>query len=285
MDITVIVPVYKGQKYINPIQEMVEKNILYAKDNGQPLSVELLFVNDFPADPIVVDKRGDNYRIETFFNPKNCGIHQTRVNGLKKATGNYILFLDQDDTITSNCLYSQYMSIGENDIVIGNGYRKVNDCYRKIYKSTKKQKLSCKEIIYLKAANQIVSPGHCLIRKEAIPSEWCNNCMTDNGSDDLLLWLIMFEKGKKFCVNHECVYKHVDTGINFSDNINAMFQSSENLISIAEKNQLLQEKSISLYKRRIKYLKNMQNASILKKISLTISNLDICLMKAYAYYR
>ena len=285
MDISVIVPLYKGQKYIIPIQKMVTQNIEFANEQGCSIGAELLFVNDYPEQDIISDFKDGGYEVGVITNAVNSGIHQTRVNGLRRAKGDYILFLDQDDEITPNCLYSQFKAIGDNDIVVGNGYRGINGNYRKIYRSEKKQKLSSKEKIFLKAANQIVSPGHCLIRKSAIPSAWYDNIMKDNGGDDLFLWLLMFENGKKFCINNDCVYKHVDTGENLSSNLDAMYRSSDNLIKMAEETGVLKEESVAIYKRRIKYLKAMNKKSGIGKIVASLLNLDICIAKTYAYFR
>lgn len=149
----------------------------------------------------------------------------------------------------------------------------------------KKQLLSCKEAVYLKAANQIVSPGHCLIRRSAIPSTWYNNIMHDNGGDDLFLWLLMFENNKKFCINQDCVYKHVDTGINLSSDLAAMYRSADNLIKLSEESRALNAQSIALYKRRIEFLKAVHNAPTINKILIYIENMDICIAKLYAYFR
>lgn len=284
MDITVIVPVFKGQRFIAPIQRMILENVEYLKAQGHPLRIELLFVNDYPKEDIIIEPMTESFDVILITNEANSGIHQTRVNGLKNAKGEFVLFLDQDDEIAQNCLYSQYLAVGNNDIVVGNGYRGINGKYRKIYRDIKKQQLACKEKFFLKAANQIVSPGHCLIRKSAIPLAWYTNIMKVNGCDDLYLWLLMFENDKKFCINHDCIYKHVDTGVNLSSDLNAMYMSADNLIKIAEESKTLNVKSIAIYKRRISYLKSMQTKSIARKVIACIKNMDICLSKLYAYY-
>ena len=285
MDISVIVPVYKGQKYIAIIQRMVSQNVEFASRQGHSLEVELLFVNDYPDEKLVLGEIDNKYKVAVIANERNEGIHQSRVNGLKKARGTYILFLDQDDEITPNCLCSQFMAIGNHDVVVGNGYRGIKGKYRKIYRSENKQQLSCKEIVFLKAANQIVSPGHCLIRKSAIPTEWYDNIIIDNGGDDLFLWLLMFENNRTFCINNDCVYKHVETGVNLSGDLGAMYRSSDNLIRIAKESGVLNTQSISIYKRRIDFLKAIQNASSVKRLLICIRNADICIAKIYAYFR
>lgn len=286
MDISVIVPIYKGQKYVDLIIQMVGENISYAAEKGRHLNVELLYVNDHPSEPLEIKTNDvDDFTVIHLENNKNSGIHQTRVNGLLRAKGEYILFLDQDDKIFPCCLYSQYSAICNNDIVVGNGYRGKNGRYQKIYRSIRKQQLSCKEGIFLRAANQIVSPGHCLIRKDAIPTAWCENIMTDNGGDDLFLWLLMFAENKKFCVNPECVYQHIETGINLSNDLVIMYKSSDNMIAISKKSKVIDKRKIDIYSRRIRFLKKLQTSSGSKKIWVYICNLDICFAKIYAYYR
>ena len=286
MDISVIVPIYKGQKYVDPIIQMVGENISYAAEKGKHLNVELLYVNDYPSEPLEINSNDvDDFTVIHLENNKNSGIHQTRVNGLLRAKGEYILFLDQDDKIFPCCLYSQYSAIYNNDIVVGNGYRGKKGRYQKIYRSIRKQQLSCKEGIFLRAANQIVSPGHCLIRKNAIPTAWCENIMTDNGVDDFFLWLLMFAENKKFCINPECVYQHVETGINLSNDLDAMYKSSDNLISIAKRSRKIDKKKIELYQRRIELLRKLQTGSKPTKVMACLCNLDICLAKVYAYYK
>ena len=122
MDISIIVPIYKGNKYISPIMEMTKKNINYLNAQGKTLDIELILVNDYPETPIFLERIDAGFNVIVIENETNVGIHQSRVNGLKMANGQYVLFLDQDDEIFDNCLYSQYMKIFDYDMVIGNGY-------------------------------------------------------------------------------------------------------------------------------------------------------------------
>lgn len=285
MDISVIVPLYKGSQYVVPIQKMVLLNEEFARKKGIILSVELIFVNDYPEDCISVNDSNKSFESILITNSVNSGIHQSRVNGLKIASGKYIIFLDQDDEIPENCFWSQYTAIKDRDIVVGNGYRGRNGEYRKIYRNISKQKLCCNERVFLNASNQIVSPGHCLIKKTAIPEEWLKYIMKENGADDLFLWLLMLEQKKEFCINHDCVYKHVDTGINLSSNLDAMYKSSDELCRIVDQSGVLKRKSIQIYRRRICFLKSMKKATALKKVIVMVRNADICLAKIYAYYR
>ena len=124
-DISVIIPYYQGQKYLQDLLSMMERNAgILRAEAGREL--EVLLVNDSPWEKLEeqIPQRDTmiSYRLRVLTNPENGGIHATRVNGLKAAEGEFIQFLDQDDRITDRCLLSQYMAIGDADFVIGNGY-------------------------------------------------------------------------------------------------------------------------------------------------------------------
>lgn len=54
------------------------------------------------------------------YNPQNLGIHKSRVNGINLAHGDYILLLDQDDSITDDYLKEQLNAIESADISVCN---------------------------------------------------------------------------------------------------------------------------------------------------------------------
>ena len=287
MKVSVIIPIYKGNKYINGLIRMISRNMDYIRSHGDSIDIDLVLVNDFPDIPLKAEEleKSHDFNILTADNCKNQGIHQTRVNGLKIASGEYILMLDQDDEIPDNCIGSQCAAIGTADIVVGNGYKMIDGKKKLIYKTDKKHSLCKNEKIYLLAANQKVSPGHCLIKKDAIPKEWYEFVVNDNGGDDLFLWLLMFEKKCSFVINRDCVYTHIDTGQNLSLDLEKMYKSSDNVIELCRKSGAVDEKTVCAYERRIRYLREMQSDSKIKKISACIRNIDICFYKLYAYYR
>lgn len=286
MDISIIVPIYQGERYMDSIVRMVEENYKYSLSKGLRLQIQLIFVNDYPNKAIDNHLESSTLSIEIHNNKNNCGIHKTRVMGLKKALGTYVLFLDQDDEIYKHFCFSQLKAIQDADIVIGNGYRWIQGKYREIYKNINKQKLATKEVFFLKAANQIVSPGHCMIKRNSIPKEWCDYIITKNGGDDMFLWLLMFEKKMKFQINPELIYKHVNTGINVSNDIPGMLDSADNVILMSKRCQIIDEKPIKQYQKRIDFLRKM-NSKVdgLQKIVLVLKNLDICIFKFAAFYR
>ena len=107
MDVSVIIPIYKGNGYIESLLNKIEKN--YQESQKE---IEVIFVNDYPDEEIIVGSQHD-FPIRIINNEMNQGIHQTRINGLKKAIGKYILFLDQDDEISDFFIKSQLEHIGD----------------------------------------------------------------------------------------------------------------------------------------------------------------------------
>ena len=81
------------------------------------------------------------FKIEVINNKVNQGIHQTRINGLKKALGKYILFLDQDDEISDFFIKSQLEHIGDADLCIANGIMESENGKCLIYKNQMLSKL------------------------------------------------------------------------------------------------------------------------------------------------
>lgn len=287
MKISIIVPIYKGNHYIDGILTMIENNVQDICISKQNIAIDLLLINDSPDLPIKNErlKQKLGFEVQVICNKRNYGIHGSRVQGLKKAKGDYILFLDQDDKISNDWISRQLESIGSADVCIGNGYKVYSNNKKIIYKNIKKQKLVTKEEIYLKAACQIVSPGQCLIRREAIPQEWLDNIISINGSDDIFLWILMFEQRRIFTINTAQIYEHIDTGRNVSNDSQAMIESAYNAISLLKKCGNVSEKNIKSYEKRIKFMEQSLQTKGIGKLVVYIKNLDICAWKVYAHYR
>lgn len=223
MDISVITPFYKGNAYMEGLFRCVRQNALAAPE----LKIELLLINDSPNCPIEYEQAWvHGFHLRILNNPENVGIHRARVNGLAQAQGTFIQFLDQDDLLADNCFSTQFPLAQNTDVVIANGFDQNPKTYGPIYKSTAHQQHATHARFYFSVGNQIVSPGQCLIRKDAIPSQWCDAFIQRNGSDDLLLWLLMFAEDRRFTVNPLLLYTHVDTGINVSADDRKILSSS-----------------------------------------------------------
>ena len=180
--ISVVIPFYCGNSYLETMAEQLKKNINNFKSDLKNVEVEVILVNDSPWSTIDESKLSaikQSYKIVV--NKKNSGIHQSRVNGINIASCDYILLLDQDDKISENYFESQYeKAMKENaDLIIANGVRKIGDKKHPIFKNIRWHKDATTLAPYVAIGNVIASPGQCLIRKNAVPVFWLKNILSD----------------------------------------------------------------------------------------------------------
>lgn len=249
MKISVVVPYYKGGRHIKKLLVMLQKNYYELSDICE---MEVIIVNDSPWEEISINIVEYPFKVKQINNEKNEGIHKTRVNGLRHTTGDYICFLDQDDTIESNTFQSQVSHIGEYDYVVCNGYYEYSDGKKMpIYANSSHQKC-CLNLDFLYGYdNPIISPGQVLLKKSAIPNEWMKYSFVNNGADDYYLWLLLLEKNIKGTINPDMLYTHEFTGNNTSLNIEKMLQSNMELVSLLEGK--VDKKRLNKIKRRTLY--------------------------------
>jgi len=97
--VTIIMPVYKTEQYI---EEAIQSVLKQSYKN-----IELLCVNDATPDAAfeICKKYQEKYSwIRLIENNNNRGVEYTRNHGLDVMTGEYVLFLDSDDTISGDML-------------------------------------------------------------------------------------------------------------------------------------------------------------------------------------
>lgn len=238
MDISIIIPLYKGQKYIERLMQMISANYLYM-DMYRECKLEVIFVNDFPDQAIEIQEK--IFSVKVYSNSSNQGIHQTRVNGIEQARGNYVIMFDQDDLIRDNYLYSQWSKIRESkaDFCVCKGW---SSRFRTIG-NQKEYAVRINDLEhYFTMGNPIMSPGQVIIRRESIPEEWKENILNKNGADDCFLWtLILLHKGR-FVVNEDFLYYHTPERTSDSISSNAMTDSLIEMIEILKGLDYLSEK-------------------------------------------
>ena len=96
--VSVIIPIYKGNSFISHLAYMLEEN-WKSVNKIEPVSIEMVLVNDFPDEKLEIkDRLMENISWIEVTNKQNSGIHFSRAQGLLHSSGDYVLFLDQDDT-------------------------------------------------------------------------------------------------------------------------------------------------------------------------------------------
>lgn len=101
MLLTVIIPVFNTGVFLRYLLDELLFQVTEIKD-----LVEIIVVNDGSTDDSLEILREFELKISNFkiINQKNKGVSVARNNGIKKASGEYIYFLDSDDCITHNTI-------------------------------------------------------------------------------------------------------------------------------------------------------------------------------------
>lgn len=101
--ITIIVPVYNVELYIRECFDSIAAQTykggiecIFVDDCGQDNSVAIL-------EQMIADYKG-KIQFSLIHHEKNKGLSGARNTGIRHATGDYLYFLDSDDTITPDCI-------------------------------------------------------------------------------------------------------------------------------------------------------------------------------------
>ena len=275
---SVITAFYKGNQYLQSLFDIASKNKETFDKHNIEAFVELILVNDSPDYIVETPPFPDNVTVKVLQHEKNAGIHQARITGLENSSGDYIVFLDQDDFLESNGLYLEYMAIADADadVVVANAYIECeNGDKKRQYKSRGQFANALILSPYVKAHNQIASPGHCLVKKASIPREWCDYVLKVNGSDDLFLWILMFTQKKKFVKLEKVVYTHRYTGENLSAEETKMATSSLEIARFLDEIAYVPKWVVAAFSRNRRQKIAMAQMSKMEKMKLYVGNLDI----------
>ena len=122
--VSVIIPIYNGARYI---ENLVEQLNLQNQEN-----LEVIFINDGSKDDSwqclteIKDKRKLNFSM-VIVDQENGGICKARNKGLDTASGEFVMFMDQDDGLKPNAISTLLKPLQEQnaDIVLG-GYELID---------------------------------------------------------------------------------------------------------------------------------------------------------------
>ena len=276
MKISVITPYYDGDKYMQDYVNCMEKNKEFLAVSGHEL--EVILVNDSPWKTLKAPENGGQY-FKVLTNSTNLGIHYSRVSGLKAATGDYVMFLDQDDVLADDGLL-RLLEAGlknDEDIIIGNANLQQSDGSNLLwYRTPEHINLIWDLKTYLNVGIQIISPGQCLIKREAIPDFWKTRLVRVNGADDYYLWLLMMAEGKKhvFCGGAP-VYNHKYTGENISADTTATDDSVYDFLELLSECKYFKQEDAFRLHEMITYKAQFRQSNLFGKLTCTIANLDI----------
>lgn len=117
--ISIIIPVYNAK---NTLRRCVE-SIVY----GEEREVEVILVEDCSKDDsweICTKLEREFSQVKCYRNDKNRGVSYSRNQGLKKAHGEYVLFVDSDDWVSGRCVKRMIEMVTQYpDLFVICGYR------------------------------------------------------------------------------------------------------------------------------------------------------------------
>ncbi|MCR4797872.1 MAG: glycosyltransferase [Lachnospiraceae bacterium] len=282
MKISVITPFFDGNAYLGKYLEMMlanEKKLSESNAScGTDYAMEVILVNDSPGVGVGIPalyRQKDNWHV--IENERNMGIHASRVKGLQKATGEYVMFLDQDDYITDEAMltFLQTAVAEGSDVIVSNAYFETpsvtNLLYRTDYQKERVGDLST----YLCVGTQIVSPGQCALRVDAIPAEWTQNTISQNGADDYFLWLLLLGRQRTFFYVDLPLYTHHYTGENLSGSTEQTDASVLEFLEPLRRSKALDKGEVDLLERMIRYKATFRKSGLFGKIFSSFVNMDL----------
>lgn len=277
MKISVITPFYEGAEYMQDYVACMDANRDLLLQNGHEL--EVILVNDSPWKKLETEP-GPNQYIKVITNPENKGIHYSRVAGLKESSGDYIMFLDQDDLLEKDALIKMATALNMSglDIIIANAkLQQADGSYLEWYRTSEHWNLVWNLETYLRVGIQIISPGQCMIKKDAIPQFWLDNLVRVNGADDYYLWLLMMAAGKKYCILKASEYIHKYTGSNISADTSATDASVYDFVELLYDCDYFKKEDIITLHEMITYKAQFRKSNVLGKIGCSLANLNLFL--------
>lgn len=130
--VSIITPVYNGEKYISETIESVIKQTY--------LDWEMIVVDDGSKDgsAAIVRRYAEKESRITLLQQPNGGSASARNNGIRYANGQYIALLDSDDLWDPDFLKSQLVLMKEkNTICVHGSYKRINEEILKAWKAKK----------------------------------------------------------------------------------------------------------------------------------------------------
>lgn len=105
MKFSVVIPAYNGEKYISETLDCLL--------NQTEKDIEIVVINDGSTDSTqeIVESYAEKYPCIVLYNQENAGVSAARNKGIELARGEYIIFIDSDDLISSNALEVLYSAL------------------------------------------------------------------------------------------------------------------------------------------------------------------------------
>lgn len=205
IDISLIIPVYNGEKYINRCLDSVINQTLN--------NFQTIIINDGSTDNSLKRIKKYEKKISNLLivDKKNEGSWKARIDGVKNATGKYVTFMDVDDEIEPGFIETLYNTIKQtkSDISIC-GYCRIDNYTNKL---VSKEMLSYgKTVINVEkdmAKLALINTSNWnKMYKKALFDKAINYEVSSISFEDLTLNVLAYINAKTIAFNDSCLYKY-----------------------------------------------------------------------------
>lgn len=217
--ISIIIPIFNAEKYLKKCLNSIQSQSLD--------DIEIICIDDGSNDnslSILKEYAKDDNRFKIYVE-ENKGPGAARNYGIKKAKGNYILFVDSDDWIEKNTLEEIYKTAINNksDIVLFNSieFRPNNTQHKRVYINNKKTDYAHFSFNY-KYDKKLVMNSYLTIWSKLHRTDFLreNNILffESNLFEDVLFHIQTMIKAKNISYNPNFYYNYRRTELNTRQN-------------------------------------------------------------------
>jgi glycosyltransferase involved in cell wall biosynthesis len=195
MKISIIIPIYNVEKFLNKCLKSVLEQIEQED--------EVILINDGSTDNSFnicksIKKMYENNNI-ILINKKNEGVAIARNIGLEKATGDYIFWIDSDDWLDENCIKFVKNAIEKTkaDIILFDFYNVIEKDIKPCFIFEKSKMLSKREVLIDVAQDSFRS----LLWRTVVRRELYEDIYFPEGvqmMEDFSIYHLLFHKAKTF---------------------------------------------------------------------------------------
>lgn len=209
--VTIIIPLYNGEKYIQRLIDTIWQQTYQ--------TFEVIFINDGSKDQTakvliekLEEKQYQNYVLVD--NVLNQGISKSKNEAIKIATGDYIMFLDQDDYLSASALELLIARVKNGcDYVVGN-YIREYDYKKRFYEKMFEFQPSMNSV---EGASLLENPDLLITIHQALWAKLYKKELFDDfqfdeslhGVEDLGSTSILLAKSKKIGVVSDVIYHYI----------------------------------------------------------------------------
>ena len=284
--ISIIIPIYKAEKYLD--------RCINSVINQSYRNFELILVNDGSPDSSLNICRtwaNKDSRIKVM-EQENLGANASRLNGYRVAKGEYLCFVDADDTMPLNALEKLYREISKGYDVVKGNYMTVNSFGQCKYSALLISEITNTTCYIQKMLENELLPflWGGLYRKSLFDEDIFNLSIRNKIviGEDWITNIGIATKVKKFLQIKEVVYEYyvnsastMNTSITSSDYMERTMNIVSGLVASNEVEHIIRRKlvfgyilnsfipelkfSVSRYKKVTDYLTDLSNAQIVKK--------------------